>query len=187
MAEAPEIMTVPDDDDDIHWPGPCNQISADEYVESLDNIVLQFKESVLEDQKDALLSAVNSLKCKMMAQFEQMCPVYVEIVMQMIKDTRCLTLRQSMESVQVAETNPDEEIPTGHEMVSKLTQEKKLSQAAISNIISLFGHLSEAHAHMSTAAANLSALRKITDPVTFKTILQVSVCPIVQLLIPKRF
>ena len=47
--------------------------------------------------------------------------------------------------------------------------------------------LSEAYAHMSTAVANLSLLSKITDPVTFKTILHVSVCPIVQLSIPERF
>ena len=52
----------PDDDNNIHRPGPHNLISADEYTESLDNIVLQFKESVLEDWKDALLSAVNSLE-----------------------------------------------------------------------------------------------------------------------------
>ena len=72
-------------------------------------------------------------------------------------------------------------------MASKLTQEKKLSQAAISNVISLFDHLSEAHVHMSTAAANLSSLGKITDPATFKTILHASICLMVQLSIPERF
>ena len=41
-------------------------------------------------------------------------------------------------------------------MVSKLTQEKKLSQATVSNIISLFDHLSEAHAHMLMGVPNLS-------------------------------
>ena len=72
-------------------------------------------------------------------------------------------------------------------MASKLTQEKKLSQAAISNVISLLDHLSEAHVHMSMVAANLSLLGKITDPATFKTILHASICPMVQLSIPKRF
>ena len=72
-------------------------------------------------------------------------------------------------------------------MASKLTQEKKLSQAAISNVISLFDHLSEAHVHMSTAVVNLSSLGKITDPATFKTILCASIHLMVQLSIPKRF
>ena len=71
-------------------------------------------------------------------------------------------------------------------MASKLTQEKK-SQAAISNIISLFDHLSKAHAQMSMAVANLSLLGKITDPATFKTILHAGMCLMVQLSIPKRF
>ena len=75
----------------------------------------------------------------------------------------------------------------GQEMVSKLMQEKKLSQAIIGHIISLFDHLSEAHAHMLMAVANLLLLGKMTDPVTFKTILCASICPMVQLSIPKRF
>ena len=72
-------------------------------------------------------------------------------------------------------------------MVSKLTQEKKLSQAALANIISLFDHLSEAHAHMSTVVVNLSLLGKIMDPGTFKIILHASIHLMVQLSIPKRF
>ena len=92
-----------------------------------------------------------------------------------------------MEMGQVVETDPDEDIPSGHDMVSKLTQEKKLSQATISHIISLFDHLSEAHVHMSMVAANLSSLGKITDPGTFKTILHASIHLMVQLSIPERF
>ena len=92
-----------------------------------------------------------------------------------------------MQTGQVVETDPDEDILIGWEMASKLMQEKKLSQAAISYIISLFDNLSEAHAHMSMVAVNLSLLSKITDPVTFKTILHASIHPMVQLSIPKRF
>ena len=87
----------------------------------------------------------------------------------------------------MVEIDPDEDILMGWEMASKLTQEKKVSQATISHIISLFDHLSKAQVHMLTAAANLSSLSKITDPVTFKTILHASIHPMVQLSIPKRF
>ena len=73
MAEAPEIINVPDDDDDgSHCPGPRNPVSAEEYAEGLNNIFLLFKEAVLEDRKDTLLSVINSLNRKITAQFEQM-------------------------------------------------------------------------------------------------------------------
>ena len=114
MAEAPEIINIPDDNNGgTPHPGPRNPVSAEEYVEGLNNIILQFKEAVLEDRKDALLSVVNSLKRKMTAQFEQMQLADVDMVMRMIKDPRCLTLHQSMEMGQVVEMDPDEDIPTG--------------------------------------------------------------------------
>ena len=49
-----------------------------------------------------------------------MCPADVEVVMRTIKDTRCLTLRQSMEADQVTEMDPDDDIPLGREVISKL-------------------------------------------------------------------
>ena len=53
-----------------------------------------------------------------------------------------------MESGQVVETDPDKDILMGWDVASKLMQVKKLLQATISHIISLFDHLSEAHVHM---------------------------------------
>ena len=44
MAEATDVITVPDDDKGAHHPRPKNPISAEEYVKGLDNIMLQFKE-----------------------------------------------------------------------------------------------------------------------------------------------
>ena len=58
---------------------------------------------------------------------------------------------------------------------------------AIDNIISLFDHISEAHAHMLTATANLSLISKIVDAETFCMILRVSIRPMVQLMIPECF
>ena len=55
MAEATDVIKVPNDDEGAYHPGPKNPVSAEEYTEGLDNIMLQFKESVLEDCKDALL------------------------------------------------------------------------------------------------------------------------------------
>ena len=71
--------------------------------------------------------------------------------------------------------------------LGKLSQTKKLSQPAINNIISLFDQLSEAHAHMATAAANLSLIDKIFNTETFYMILRVSIRAMVQLTIPECF
>ena len=79
----------------------------------------------------------------------------------------------------VLKTDPDDDVPTGHKVVGKLSQTKKLSQPAINNIISLFNHLSEAHAHMLTATANLSLIGKIVDAETFRMILRASIRPMV--------
>ena len=62
MAEASEVVTIQDEEDEQERRGPHNLIMADEYAQSLDDIMLQFKELVLEDQKDALLVTINVLK-----------------------------------------------------------------------------------------------------------------------------
>ena len=135
MAEAPEVVTIQDEEDEQEMRGPHNPVTADEYTQCLDDIMLQFKELVLEDQKDALLVTINTLKWNMMAIFEQMRPADVDIVLQTIKDMRCLSFQQMMESDTVLETDPDDDVPTGHEVVGKLSQTKKLLQPAIDNII----------------------------------------------------
>ena len=54
-------------------------------------------------------------------------------------------------------------------------------------IISCFDHLLEAHAHMSSFAANMSSLVKICDPETFDMVLKVTARPIIQVNIPDHY
>ena len=44
-----------------------------------------------------------------------------------------------------------------------------------------FNHLSEAHAHMSSFAANMSSLAKITNPKTFDMVMKVAAQPMIQI------
>ena len=44
--------------------------------------------------------------------------------------------------------DPDKDIPTGREVLSKLPPEKKLSQPAVEHVISLFDHVSAVHGYM---------------------------------------
>ena len=50
-----------------------------------------------------------------------------------------------------------------------------------------FNHLSEAHAHMSLFAANISLLAKIADPETFNMVMKAAARPMIQVNIPEHY
>ena len=54
-------------------------------------------------------------------------------------------------------------------------------------ITSIFDHASQAHEHLSSVCANISALAKITDRVTLHTVINGAVWPLVQINIPEGF
>ena len=50
-----------------------------------------------------------------------------------------------------------------------------------------FNHLSEAHAHMSSFAANMSSLAKIANPETFDMVMKAAAQPMIQINIPEHY
>ena len=66
-------------------------------------------------------------------------------------------------------------------------QEKKLSRNAVEHIITYFDNLFSAHGYLSSAATNISSLRKLVDAETFKMLLHAGIWPLVQLNIPDKF
>ena len=54
-------------------------------------------------------------------------------------------------------------------------------------IVSCFDHLSEAHTHMSSFAANISSLAKITNPKTFDMVMKAVARPMIQVNIPEHY
>ena len=54
-------------------------------------------------------------------------------------------------------------------------------------IVTCFDHLSEAHTHMSSFAANISSLAKITNPKTFKMVMKAVARPMIQVNIPEHY
>ena len=82
--------------------------------------------------------------------------------------------------------DPEEEIPSGHEFLHQLPEQKcKAEEKAL--VIATLDSISEAQAHMSMATTNLSSLAKITDAETFRLVLKATVHPMVQLNIPPQF
>ena len=83
-------------------------------------------------------------------------------------------------------TEPASDVPEGSEFLQSLP-EKTRKHEEWQLIISTFNHISEAIAHASMAAANISALGKITDPQTFDLVLKAAVRLLVQINIPERY
>ena len=137
-----------------------------------------FRDLIREDRRDALKVMVKAFKRKMSSQFKEMKNTDVEVILKCIKDTSCLTLQQSLEEGQVTETDPDEDIPEGIEVASKIMQEKKLLRDLVEHITTYFDNVSTAHGYLSSAATNLSSLRKLVDAETFKMLLHAGVLAI---------
>lgn len=111
----------------------------------------------------------------------------VDTVLRSVKDTSCLTLCQNLDTECMCETNPDEDIPTGSEVISGLPSESKLSRLVVEHIIALMDDVSAVHGYLSMAAACLSSLGKLVNPKTFCMVLCASIRPMIQLNIPERF
>lgn len=103
----------------------------------------------------------------------------VNTILRCIKETLCQTLCHDLDSEWVYETDPDEDIPTGSEVIISLQPDNELLRPAVEHIIGLMDDL-------STAAAHFSSLRKLVELKIFSMILHTSMRPMVQLNILER-
>ena len=90
----------------------------------------------------------------------------IDIAMKMIWDMSCLHLHQSLVTGAPEVVEPNTEVPGGWEFLHSLPEQKQ-KEEEWQMIITLFDHVSEAHAHASSTTAYVSALGKIMDPQTF--------------------
>lgn len=68
-------------------------------------------------------------------------------------------------------TDPEEEIPSGAEVLQRLSPRKQYTSTIRSHIISMFDHIANAQSEASLAAANILALAKIVDAETLDIVL----------------
>lgn len=93
--------------------------------------------------------------------------------MRTICEPSCVTLQQSLETDTIMAVDPDEDIPSGRKVLSRLPQ-CQVQPVVKEYYITLFDNLSAATGYMSSVMANLSSLAKLTDPKTFRIILEAS-------------
>ena len=184
-SKQPAIINVPDDDD-FPDSGPQNPVEAQSYRDKLDAIMETFTDLLADDRKDALRSTITSLKKLMVKHWWQMAEADIEVVLRSIHDPSCIYLHQHLTTEGVNMTEPVTEVPEGWTFLRQLP--KKVWKTEVQElIVTCFNHLSEAHAHMSSFAANMSSLAKITDPETFNMAMKAAAQPMIQINIPEHY
>ena len=182
-----QIIEVPDDDpDDFPNSGPQNPVEAQSYRDKVDAIMDTFSDLLVDDHKDALRSTVMSLKKLMVQHWWQMAEADVEAVMKSIHDPSCVYLCQHLTTEGVDVMEPATEVPEGWTFLRQLP-EKVWKMEVWELIVMCFNHLSEAHAHMSSFAANMSSLAKIANPKTFDMVMKVAAWPMIQINVPECY
>ena len=124
---------------------PINTGEAQEYRDMIEKIFDDFKE-LLKDQKDTLVVTVWALKRHMVKLWDQMAAAKVNAVIHKIHEPACVTLCQSLEEGRVMVVDPDEEMPTSQQVLSKLPPQKS---AMKDHVITLFDSLLAATDHLS--------------------------------------
>ena len=112
-----------------------------------------------------------------------------EVVLDTIPDKTCAAFLAHPEEAanKVQQCVSSDSIPTGPEVTSKMHLQEnipcfdKKGQQAITR---LFGHLQDAHNHMSEVAKAVVDVSEVSSPEQFTFVLQLAVRPIIQLKIP---
>ena len=175
----PEVIKVPDDDD-FPNSGPQNPVEAQSYRDKLNAIMNTFSDLLADDCKDALRSTVMSLKKLMVKHWWQMVEANVDAVLKSIHDPSYIYLCQHLTTKGVNVMEPVTEVPEGWTFLRQLP-EKVWKTEVWELIVMCFNHLLEVHAHMSSFAANMSSLAKITDPKTFDMVMKAAPRPMIQI------
>ena len=181
----PETIEVPDDDD-FPNSGPQNPVEAQSYRDKLDAIMDTFSDLLVDDHKDALRSTITSLKKLMVKHWWQMAEANVDVVLKSIHDPSCIYLHQHLTTKGIDVTELATKVPEGWTFLRQLP-EKVWKMEVRELIVTCFNHLSEAHAHMSSFAANMSSLARIADPKTFDMVVKVAARPMIQINIPEHY
>ena len=187
MASRDAPIEVSDEEEDqLVGARPQNPEEVRSYREKVDVVFETFGELLTGDVKDALQKTVASLKKVMVKHWGGMAEADVNNVVKTIRDPSCLHLHQFLVTGGIVVTELASDIPKGWEFLRSLL-EKTRKHEEHQLIISTFDHISEAMAHASTAAANISALGKITDPQMFDLVLKAAVRPLVQINALERY
>ena len=188
--EPPEVLTIPDnaeEEEEDDWPesGPVNLQEAKEYMDHINDVFDTMAEMSHSNNKDTLPKCIRAFKKSIVKDWHSMTNADPEVVIRSIYNLACIYLCQHITKGGINIMVPDEEPPSGRDIVRKLP-EKKQKQEEL-ELIGIFDSACEAHSHLATVAANLSSLAKVTDQETLKLIMKSAVSPLIQMNVPEGF
>ena len=185
------------EDEHTKEPSRNNPEEAADYVKAV-NLLLQsfvndirgFNHYKRQDAYKTFLHTLSQLLSKLdSAYFTNM---DTEVVLGTIPDKVCAAFLASPEKAanKVQQRVSSDSIPTGPEVTSKMCLQGNIpcfDQKGQQAITKLFGHLQDAHNHMSEVAKAVVNLSKVSSPEQFTFVLQLAVRPIIQLKIPPLY
>ena len=160
------------DEEEEEWPdtGAQNPEKAQQYVDKINNIFDHISKLIHEDKKDTLGTTFRNFKKLIVKQWETMGDADVNVVLHTIKDPATVYLRQHLTRGRVDVFDPPDDIPSSPEFIRQLPERTRRAEE-MAFITAIFNHASQAHEHLSSVCANISALAKITDRVTLHTVI----------------
>ena len=182
------------EDEHTKDPSHNNPEEAADYVKAV-NLLLQsfvndirgFNRYKRQDAYKTFLHTLSQLLSKLdSAYFTNM---DTEVVLNTIPDKVCAAflVRPEEAANKVQQHVSGDSIPTGPEVTSKMHLQGNIpsfDQKGQQAITKLFGHLKDAHNHMSQAAKAVVDVSEVSSPEQFTFVLQLAVRPIIQLKIP---
>ena len=184
----PPVIDLLEEEEEEEWPeaGAQNPEEAQQYIDRINNMFDHLSTLIHEDKKDALELMIRNFKKLVVKQWEMMGDADVDVVLHTIKDPAAVYLHQHLTRGGVEVFDPPEEIPTGPEFIHQLPERTRRAEET-AFIADIFDHAAQAHEHLSSVCANISALAKITDKTTLLTIINGAIRPLVQINIPEGF
>ena len=182
------------EDEHTKEPSHNNPDEAADYVKAV-NLLLQsfvndicgFNHYKRQDAYKTFLHTLSQLLSKLdSAYFTNM---DTEVVLNTIPDKVCATFLVCPEEAanKVQQCVSSDSIPTGPEVTSKMCLQENIAsfdKKGQQAITKLFGHLQDAHNHMSEVAKAVVDVSEVSSPEQFTFVLQLAVRPIIQLKIP---
>ena len=104
----------------------------------------------------------------------------MDVVLKSIHNPSCIYLHQHLTTKGIDKMEPVTEVPEGWTFLRQLP--KKVQKTEVQELIVMcFDHLSEAHNHMSSFAANMSSLSKIANPKIFDMVMKAAAQLMIQI------
>ena len=185
------------EDEHAKEPSHNNPQEAADYVKAVNLLLQSFVNDIHGFNRHKCLDAWETFLHTLSQLLAKLDSIYftnmdTEVVLDTIPNKTCATFLAHPEEAanKVQQCVSSDSIPTGPEVTSKMRLQENIpcfDQKGQQAITRLFGHLQDAHNHMSEVAKAVVDVSEVSSPEQFTFVLQLAVRPIIQLKIPPHF